>query len=169
MDWLRHMKSSKKRSDILRNDITLGEVGQHNKEGDAWIVFNQQVYDVSSYHKFHPGGSALILRYAGTNATTAFMKQHPYVNIRSILQSCLVGSLAKSALQVEAEQEILAWREKTRSSANSLRQVKSPSNSAGWDSQDVSQSTQIRNQAAASATIQRNNSLVFDLEHPIER
>lgn len=112
MDWLRHIKGQPQlNSGALRHDITMNEVCQHNKAEDAWIVFNQQVYDITQYLKFHPGGSTILTRYAGSNTTTAFMRQHPYVNIRSILQTCLVGTLAKSPIQAKAEAEVLALRE----------------------------------------------------------
>ena len=110
MDWLRFVRNRPRTEITLRNDITMDEVRMHNRTGDAWIVFNQQVYDISSYLTFHPGGAALLLRYAGLNVTTAFMKQHPYVNIKSILSTCLVGSLVSSPIQEKAKEEILALR-----------------------------------------------------------
>lgn len=43
--------------------ITLDEVAQHNKDGDAWIGVNGYVYNVSKFAKIHPGGEGVLLRY----------------------------------------------------------------------------------------------------------
>ena len=35
--------------------ITLDELEQHNKEDDLWIAVDGKVYDMTKYHKVHPG------------------------------------------------------------------------------------------------------------------
>ncbi len=37
-------------------DFTWSEVAKHKKEGDVWIVLDNQVYDVTEYIQRHPGG-----------------------------------------------------------------------------------------------------------------
>eukprot|EP01091_Cochliopodium_minus_P014404 TRINITY_DN4884_c0_g1_i1.p1 TRINITY_DN4884_c0_g1~~TRINITY_DN4884_c0_g1_i1.p1 ORF type:complete len:128 (-),score=41.55 TRINITY_DN4884_c0_g1_i1:46-429(-) len=54
--------------------ITAEEVGKHNKEGDAWVIINNIVYDVSKFD--HPGGLELIKPYFGQNMTEAFLENH---------------------------------------------------------------------------------------------
>ena len=56
--------------------ISLEEVQQHSKEGDAWVVINDQVYDISQFAALHPGGKKLILNYAGKDATQIFRYFH---------------------------------------------------------------------------------------------
>ncbi|KAJ5623792.1 Cytochrome b5 [Penicillium lagena] len=51
---------------------TLEEVQKHNKLDDAWIVLHNKVYDVTKYLEDHPGGSAILIEVAGTDATEAF-------------------------------------------------------------------------------------------------
>jgi cytochrome b involved in lipid metabolism len=42
--------------------VTLEELAQHNKEGDAWIGVNGFVYNVSVFARVHPGGTGVLLR-----------------------------------------------------------------------------------------------------------
>lgn len=51
--------------------FTLEEVGQHNEEGDCWMVIDGKVYDVSEFVSAHPGGKA-ILQGCGKDATELF-------------------------------------------------------------------------------------------------
>lgn len=43
----------------------LDDVQKHNKPGDAWVIYNQKVYDISEYYLKHPGGADLLLKLAG--------------------------------------------------------------------------------------------------------
>ena len=52
------------------------EVRQHNKHGDAWIVVEGNVYDVSTFMQFHPGGVQWLVKAAGTDATDSFKLYH---------------------------------------------------------------------------------------------
>ena len=52
--------------------ISAQEVAMHNSPDDCWIIVSNKVYDVSSYVKLHPGGSATITPYCGEEATRAF-------------------------------------------------------------------------------------------------
>lgn len=50
------------------------EVRRHDKENDLWVVFNGEVYDVSSFAKNHPGGLKVLLNGNGRDMTRAFEK-----------------------------------------------------------------------------------------------
>lgn len=41
--------------------ITLDEVNKHNKIDDAWIIYQEYVYDITYFIKSHPGGSIINL------------------------------------------------------------------------------------------------------------
>ncbi|GMF98199.1 unnamed protein product [[Candida] boidinii] len=56
--------------------ISPEELSKHNKVEDCWIAIDGKVYDVTSFLETHPGGVARIIKYAGTDATKAFRKQH---------------------------------------------------------------------------------------------
>jgi cytochrome b involved in lipid metabolism len=47
------------------------EVRKHNKKDDAWIVVNDNVYDVTRFKKSHPGGSKILDFFSGQDATVA--------------------------------------------------------------------------------------------------
>jgi cytochrome b involved in lipid metabolism len=44
---------------------TREEVSKHNTPEDAWIVIDNNVYDISKFAKIHPGGTQILLDYAG--------------------------------------------------------------------------------------------------------
>ena len=75
--------------------ITKEEVEQHNKNEDAWIIFNEGVYDITKWHKSHPGGT-VILHYKGQDATEPIQAFHPdIVKVQKIMEIFKVGDLAE--------------------------------------------------------------------------
>lgn len=53
--------------------INLNEVAWHDTVDSCWIVIRDFVYDCTDFLKTHPGGSDVILEYAGRDATLAFI------------------------------------------------------------------------------------------------
>lgn len=51
--------------------FTSSDVARHASRDDCWIIFEQQVFDVTSFIAEHPGGDA-ILQAAGRDATEMF-------------------------------------------------------------------------------------------------
>lgn len=62
LDWVRHSAKI-----ILRRPrtITLKELKRHRSRQDAWLAVNGQVYDVTPYIEYHPGGIDMMLTGAG--------------------------------------------------------------------------------------------------------
>ncbi|CAE7243699.1 BETAA-AD [Symbiodinium natans] len=56
--------------------ITREEVAKHNKGDDAWIIVDGDVYDVTKFAGVHPGGTQILLEYAGKDATEDFFGLH---------------------------------------------------------------------------------------------
>lgn len=52
------------------------EVAQHKSLQSCWVIIDQIVYDLTSFVELHPGGSKIILRYAGKDASRAFKGIH---------------------------------------------------------------------------------------------
>ncbi|CAG9833579.1 unnamed protein product [Diabrotica balteata] len=52
--------------------ITLEEVSRHDTDKDCWVVIYDRVYDITEFLDEHPGGSELLLEYAGREASGAF-------------------------------------------------------------------------------------------------
>lgn len=57
--------------------LTLQDVAKHNTKTDCWVIIHGKAYDVSDFLHEHPGGSGIILKYAGRDATKAFDPVHP--------------------------------------------------------------------------------------------
>ncbi|KAI0079840.1 glyoxylate dehydrogenase [Panus rudis PR-1116 ss-1] len=57
--------------------LTGSEVEAHNSRESCWIIVHGKVYDVTDFLDEHPGGSKIILKYAGKDATEAYEPIHP--------------------------------------------------------------------------------------------
>ncbi|CAL1711463.1 unnamed protein product [Somion occarium] len=53
------------------------EVAKHNSRESCWIIVHGNVYDVTEFLDDHPGGSKIILKYAGKDATAEYDPIHP--------------------------------------------------------------------------------------------
>ncbi|KAF8162372.1 FMN-dependent dehydrogenase-domain-containing protein [Pholiota molesta] len=53
------------------------EVAKHNSRESCWIIVHGNVYDVTEFLDEHPGGSKIILKYAGKDATQEYDPIHP--------------------------------------------------------------------------------------------
>lgn len=72
--------------------LTYQEVSAHNTKNDCWVIIHDKVYDVTSFLPDHPGGSAIILKYAGKDATKAFDPIHPGDTLTKYLpKECHLG------------------------------------------------------------------------------
>ncbi|KAM5538176.1 hypothetical protein V8D89_008063 [Ganoderma adspersum] len=57
--------------------FSLDEVSKHNSSSSCWVIINNKVYDVTEFLPDHPGGTKIILKYAGKDATSAYEPIHP--------------------------------------------------------------------------------------------
>ncbi|OKL58946.1 hypothetical protein UA08_05698 [Talaromyces atroroseus] len=82
--------------------LSVTEIGTHNTPSDCWLVVQGQVWDLTEFHHEHPGGSAIILKYAGRDATKAYSEVHSPSVIRKHLQpDKLKGALDTSTVDDE--------------------------------------------------------------------
>lgn len=72
-------------------EVTPDELAKHDSENDCWVALNGNVYNVTTYLHYHPGGIEELMRGAGRDATDLFNEVHRWVNYESILAKCLVG------------------------------------------------------------------------------
>ncbi|BDD56387.1 Cytochrome b5 domain-containing protein 1 [Monascus purpureus] len=85
-----------------QNLLSIQQISQHGSPEDCWIVVNDQVWDVTDFLEEHPGGSAIILKYAGRDATKAYSKVHTPSLIKSNLSpDKLKGILDQSTIDNE--------------------------------------------------------------------
>lgn len=60
----------------VEKTISGKEVAQHNTRQSCWIIVHGNVYDVTEFLDDHPGGSKIILKYAGKDATQEYDPIH---------------------------------------------------------------------------------------------
>lgn len=60
----------------MARSITMQEVQKHNKLGNAWLVVDGDVYDLSKFAKMHPGGEGILADYLGKDSTQVFFELH---------------------------------------------------------------------------------------------
>ena len=75
---------------------TAAEVSAHNSSESAWTVIRGNVYDITEYAQEHPGGSKLLLREAGKDATKAFESNHAPSILEQLPESANRGPLVGS-------------------------------------------------------------------------
>jgi cytochrome b involved in lipid metabolism len=94
-DWIQLLRSAKdlsqRRGAPIRRNITLSEVQQHNKSYDGWIILRGKVYNIAPYLPYHPGGSAILEKCLGKDATALFDKYHSWVNLDNLIGPLLLG------------------------------------------------------------------------------
>ncbi|KAJ9646759.1 hypothetical protein H2204_000451 [Knufia peltigerae] len=72
--------------------VSYDELKKHNHAADCWILVHSKVWNVSSFLDEHPGGSAIILRYAGGDATSAYDEVHaPSILEQTLEKGQLIG------------------------------------------------------------------------------
>lgn len=95
MDWIRLGNSgvdlSGTKGKIIR--VNKAELCKHASADDLWLAIRGQVFNVTRYLSFHPGGHEELMRGAGKDATALFDAAHAWVNYQTILQKCVIGPL----------------------------------------------------------------------------
>ncbi|KAJ3716778.1 FMN-dependent dehydrogenase-domain-containing protein [Lentinula guzmanii] len=74
---------------------TTNEIAKHKDASSCWVIIKDEVYDVTEFLLKHPGGPGIILKYAGHDATSAFVPIHsPDAIQRNLSPSQCLGRLA---------------------------------------------------------------------------
>ena len=74
--------------------ISVADISSHNKEDDCWVVIDNVVWDITKFAPEHPGGPAIIYKYAGRDASVAYNEIHA----PSIIQNGLPTDARKGVL-----------------------------------------------------------------------
>ena len=80
--------------------VTWQELQMHNTKQDCWLLLHDDVYDLTSYARNHPGGEFLVTDLAGKEASGSFDAFHP-VQLLKTVQRYRIGPLVKVAAVVE--------------------------------------------------------------------
>ncbi|PYH45166.1 FMN-dependent alpha-hydroxy acid dehydrogenase [Aspergillus saccharolyticus JOP 1030-1] len=82
--------------------LSTNQISQHKSPNDCWIVIDNQVWDVTDFLEAHPGGSTVILKYAGRDATKAYSQVHaPSVIEKELPSERKVGVLDETTVTNE--------------------------------------------------------------------
>ncbi len=68
------------------NTYTEKEVSAHNTPEDSWTIIDNNVYNITGFMKIHPGGSLILSKFAGKNATNVFNNVVKHTKNRSVHQ-----------------------------------------------------------------------------------
>jgi cytochrome b involved in lipid metabolism len=78
-----------------KGDIKMEEVRQHNSPTDMWVVFDGNVYDITEYIQYHPGGAMCFTNpSADKDITKSYNAVHRHVPI-SMISKLKIGHLVK--------------------------------------------------------------------------
>mmetsp|Transcript_22698 Transcript_22698/g.35519 ORF Transcript_22698/g.35519 Transcript_22698/m.35519 type:complete len:342 (+) Transcript_22698:113-1138(+) len=92
---------------------TWEEIKKHDKEGDAWVVKDGQVYDVSRFLGEHPGGSTIVMPHLGTDITEVFEDEDMHVHsnaAHAMFDRYRVGFLAGATVRTgKTEQSLIDY------------------------------------------------------------
>ena len=76
------------------------EVAKHNSPGNAWVVVNDLVCDVTGFVRSHPGGLAVLEEHLGTDVSHLIRSPDVHRHSSSayeILDQCCIGVLQGKA------------------------------------------------------------------------
>ena len=79
--------------------VSSTEVAEHNNQESCWCTIHGVVYDLTSFLHSHPGGSAILIKYAGKDASRPFdVSGHPKDIVSKLgLEHLIVGTLEDGA------------------------------------------------------------------------
>ncbi|RVD85247.1 uncharacterized protein DFL_003573 [Arthrobotrys flagrans] len=84
--------------------LTSSEIAKHNSAESCWVIIHGKAYDVTDFLPEHPGGSKIILKYAGKDATEEFDPIHPPDTLEKYLDpSKHMGEVDMSTVAAEVK------------------------------------------------------------------
>lgn len=84
--------------------FTYEEVAKHNNKDSIWVIINNKIYDLSGFLPEHPGGTKVLLKLAGKDATKDFSIIHSKDVLEELPPNAIVGQLDTNAKQLQLQQ-----------------------------------------------------------------
>ncbi|MDI1485940.1 MAG: Cytochrome b2, mitochondrial precursor [Ramalina farinacea] len=80
------------------------EIGKHSTDSDCWVIIHGRAYDVTEFKAEHPGGSKIIMKFAGKDATETYDPIHPPDTLDKYLaRDKHMGEVNMETVEVEHE------------------------------------------------------------------
>ena len=76
------------------SEYTIEEVAFHNNENDAWIIINNDVYDITDFLDEHPGGKMILMSVLGEDATELFEELHNLKILKEYGEKYKIGMIS---------------------------------------------------------------------------
>mmetsp|Transcript_13340 Transcript_13340/g.37942 ORF Transcript_13340/g.37942 Transcript_13340/m.37942 type:complete len:492 (-) Transcript_13340:1157-2632(-) len=89
------------------------EVTKHNTKESCWLIIHGEVYDLTGFLQEHPGGSRILLKNAGGNATSAFSLVHSKDVLSQLKPENHVGTIDVSTLPQDNSNPHDEWKNRT--------------------------------------------------------
>jgi alkylation response protein AidB-like acyl-CoA dehydrogenase/predicted heme/steroid binding protein len=112
----------------MSKEYTADEVKQHNAEGNAWIIIDNGIYDISKFAALHPGGKGVILGVAGQDASEQFWQFHNKQILKKYEKRLRIGTVKGKAPKAQSTGQ-QAQREQAAS--QQVQEVKQTSKGSG--------------------------------------
>ena len=93
------MEDKRKQLVAELKDYTRAEVSKHCTESDCWIVYKNEVFDVSSFINLHPAGPQYLMDYAGQDTSVEFDQVGHSQFASKQMQSFKIGNIVKEDYQ----------------------------------------------------------------------
>ena len=77
-------------------EYTIEEVAKHNDYPSIWSIYKGNVYDITMYLDYHPGGIDVLKPCFGKDMTELFDKYHSYVRIDGFIGKFKIGYIKKA-------------------------------------------------------------------------
>ncbi|XP_067938340.1 cytochrome b5-like isoform X2 [Watersipora subatra] len=74
------------------------EVSNHASYDSCWVIIDNDVYDVTTFLKQHPGGDEILLEHAGSDCTTAFQEKGHSAGAVKLLAKYKIGVLREEEM-----------------------------------------------------------------------
>lgn len=86
--------------------LTGEEIAKHNSGESCWVIVHGKAYDVTEFLPEHPGGSKIILKYAGKDATEEYEPIHPPDTLDKYLDASKhLGPVDMKTVKVEQKED----------------------------------------------------------------
>ncbi|PSN66959.1 hypothetical protein BS50DRAFT_573747 [Corynespora cassiicola Philippines] len=98
-------------NDTQKVKLTGADIAEHNSKDSCWVIVHGRAYDVTEFLPEHPGGSKIILKYAGKDATEEFDPIHPpdtldkYLDKSKHLGEVDMGTVEQEEKEVDPDEE----------------------------------------------------------------